>query len=82
MKKIIYFIAMALLCSMTITLQAQEANDKAAEKAAKKAEKEAKKAEKEAKKAAEKAAQEALFQQAISCSRPIVSKVSEASLFT
>ena len=51
MKKIIYFIAMALLCSMTITLQAQEANDKAAEKAAKKAEKEAKKAEKEAKKA-------------------------------
>ena len=65
MKKIIYFIAMALLCSMTITLQAQEANDKAAEKAAKKAEKEAKKAEKEAKKAAEKAAQEALFQQAL-----------------
>ena len=58
MKKIIYFIAMALLCSMTITLQAQEANDKAAEKAAKKA-------EKEAKKAAEKAAQEALFQQAL-----------------
>ena len=56
---------MALLCSMTITLQAQEANDKAAEKAAKKAEKEAKKAEKEAKKAAEKAAQEALFQQAL-----------------
>ena len=49
---------MALLCSMTITLQAQEANDKAAEKAAKKA-------EKEAKKAAEKAAQEALFQQAL-----------------
>ena len=65
MKKIIYFIAMTLLCSMTITLQAQEANDKAAEKAAKKAEKEAKKAEKEAKKAAEKAAQEALFQQAL-----------------
>lgn len=58
MKKIIYFIAMVLLCSMTITLQAQEANDKAAEKAAKKA-------EKEAKKAAEKAAQEALFQQAL-----------------
>lgn len=58
MKKIIYFIAMALLCSMTITLQAQEANDKAAEKAAKKE-------EKEAKKAAEKAAQEALFQQAL-----------------
>ncbi len=58
MKKIIYFIAMALLCSITITLQAQEANDKAAEKAAKKA-------EKEAKKAAEKAAQEALFQQAL-----------------
>ena len=58
MRKIIYFIAMALLCSMTLTLQAQEANDKAAEKAAKKA-------EKEAKKAAEKAAQEALFQQAL-----------------
>lgn len=58
MRKIIYFIAMALLCSMTLTLQAQEANDKAAEKAAKKA-------EKEAKKAAEKAAQEALFQQAM-----------------
>ncbi len=58
MRKIIYFIAMALLCSMTLTLQAQESNDKAAEKAAKKA-------EKEAKKAAEKAAQEALFQQAL-----------------
>lgn len=58
MRKIIYFIAMALLCSMTLTLQAQEANDKVAEKAAKKA-------EKEAKKAAEKAAQEALFQQAL-----------------
>lgn len=58
MRKIIYFIAMVLLCSMTLTLQAQEANDKAAEKAAKKA-------EKEAKKAAEKAAQEALFQQAL-----------------
>lgn len=58
MRKIIYFIAMALLCSMTLTLQAQESNGKAAEKAAKKA-------EKEAKKAAEKAAQEALFQQAL-----------------
>lgn len=58
MRKIIYFIAMALLCSMTLTLQAQEAKDKVAEKAAKKA-------EKEAKKAAEKAAQEALFQQAL-----------------
>ena len=58
MRKIIYFIAMALLCSMTLTLQAQESNDKAAEKAAKKE-------EKEAKKAAEKAAQEALFQQAL-----------------
>lgn len=58
MRKIIYFIAMVLLCSMTLTLQAQESNDKAAEKAAKKA-------EKEAKKAAEKAAQEALFQQAL-----------------
>ena len=89
MKKIIYFIAMALLCSMTITLQAQEANDKAAEKAAKKAEKEAKKAEKEAKKAAEKAAKRPssnrpcwLSITRISCSRPIASKVSEASLFT
>lgn len=58
MRKIIYFIAMALLCSMTLPLQAQESNGKAAEKAAKKA-------EKEAKKAAEKAAQEALFQQAL-----------------
>lgn len=58
MKKIIYLITMALLCSMTLTLQAQEANDKAAEKAAKKA-------EKEAKKAAEEAAEEALFQQAL-----------------
>lgn len=61
MKKIIYLITMALLCSMTLTLQAQEANDKAA----KKAEKAAKKAEKEAKKAAEEAAEEALFQQAL-----------------
>lgn len=61
MKKIIYLITMALLCSMTLTLQAQEANDKAA----KKAEKAAKKAEKEARKAAEEAAEEALFQQAL-----------------
>lgn len=61
MKRIIFVMAVLMMCSATVLAQ----QTKEEKKAAKEAKKEAKKAEKEAKKAAEEEAEKALFNQAV-----------------